>query len=74
MDVQRFSRRLRHLTQEEICTGAISSLNQLLIDKGITSQAELQRYFLEWLRHYKMFCEGCLPDTNHVRVKRRASK
>ena len=47
MDVKRFEKKLKHLTQEEILTGAISSLNMLLFDKGITSEKELQKYGIE---------------------------
>ena len=53
MDVKRFEKKLKHLTQEEILTGAISSLNKLLVDKGIVSANELQKYFLEWLKYWK---------------------
>ena len=63
MDVKRFEKKLKHLTQEEILTGAISSLNMLLFDKGITSEKELQKYFLEWLKYYKA-SSGCMPDKN----------
>lgn len=58
MNVQKFEKKLKGLTQEEILTGAISSLNQLLVDKGVTNKNELQKYFLKWPQYYKASKDG----------------
>jgi len=34
-------------------TASVSSLNKLLADKGLTTEAELQKYFLDWLEKHK---------------------
>jgi hypothetical protein len=54
MDAERFESKIRHLNQEEILTGAISSLNRLLVDKGLIKEDEVQNYFLNWLNQHKL--------------------
>jgi len=34
----------------EILTGAVSSLNKLLVDEHLVSEGNLQTYFMNWLR------------------------
>jgi hypothetical protein len=49
--IEQFEQHIRNLDQTEILSGAISSLNKLLVDKKIVQESELQDYFLEWMRH-----------------------
>ncbi len=49
MKVKNFEKRISHLTQQEILAYSVSSLNKLLVDKGIVTRDELQKYFLEWM-------------------------
>jgi len=53
MDTASFESRVKHLDQQQILTGAVSSLNQLLVDKGIVKPDELQDYFLHWMSELK---------------------
>jgi hypothetical protein len=53
MDIANFESKIKQLDQEQILTGAISSLNKLLVDKGIVKQEELQDYFLDWISRSK---------------------
>jgi hypothetical protein len=53
MDIAEFESKIKQLDQEHILTGAISSLNKLLVDKGIVRQEELQNYFLQWMSESK---------------------
>ena len=50
MTIEQFERHIEDLDQIEIISGAISSLNKLLVDKKIVQTDELQDYFLEWMR------------------------
>lgn len=50
MKTKKFENKIEHLTQIQILSGAVSSLNQLLVDKGIISEKELQKYFKRWMR------------------------
>jgi hypothetical protein len=53
MDIASFESRIKQLDQQQILTGAISSLNKLLVDKGIVKADELQDYFLHWMSELK---------------------
>jgi hypothetical protein len=53
MDIAEFESRIKQLDQQHILTGAISSLNKLLVDKGIVKQEEIQDYFLHWISESK---------------------
>lgn len=53
MRIKDFEKCIKHLSQEEILTGSISSLNELLVQKGIVSRRELQEAFLSWMRQTK---------------------
>jgi hypothetical protein len=53
MDIASFESKIKQLDQEQILTGAVRSLNKLLVDKGIVKEEELQDYFLHWLRESK---------------------
>ncbi len=50
MSTEEFEKRIKHLDQIQILSGAISSLNRLLIDKGLVEEEELQDFFLDWVR------------------------
>ena len=50
MTTKDFQKHIRHLGQTEVLTGAVSSLNKLLVDKHLVSEDDLQTYFLDWLR------------------------
>jgi hypothetical protein len=63
MDIASFESKIKQLDQEQILTGAISSLNKLLVDKGIVKQEELQDYFLHWMNQSK-------PQKKGVRRKK----
>jgi hypothetical protein len=54
MDIVNFESRIKHLDQEQILSGAISSLNKLLVDKGIVKENEIQDYFLHWMSEQKL--------------------
>jgi hypothetical protein len=54
VNIASFESRIKHLEQEEILSGAISSLNKLLVDKGIVKETEIQDYFLHWLSEQKL--------------------
>ncbi len=53
MNIEEFEKQIDHLDQTEILTGAISSLNKLLVDKNLVQEEELQNYLLEWIREHK---------------------
>ena len=53
MDITEFESKIKQFDQQYILTGAISSLNKLLVDKGIVKQEELQDYFLHWMSESK---------------------
>ena len=53
MTPETFEERIRQLDQVEVLTGAISSLNKLLVDKNLATKAELQKYFLDWLKAHR---------------------
>lgn len=52
MKTKNFEKKIKHLSQTQILTGAVSSLNRALVSKGIATEAELQSYFQAWLRNY----------------------
>jgi hypothetical protein len=54
MEVVKFESRIKHLDQEQILSGAISSLNKLLVDKGIIKENEIQDYFFNWMKEHKL--------------------
>ena len=45
--VEVFASRLKELSQEDVVRVAMSSLNKLLVKKGIVTQLELQQSFLD---------------------------
>jgi len=51
--MEQFEQHIKDLDQTEILSGAISSLNKLLVDKKIVQENELQDYFLDWMRERK---------------------
>ena len=53
MKVSKFEKRIQHLSQEAVLTGAVSVLNKLLVQKGIVTKKELQECFLEWMKFVK---------------------
>jgi hypothetical protein len=53
LNIDEFEKQVKDLDQTEILSGAISSLNKLLVDKRIVQEKELQDYFLEWMRDRK---------------------
>lgn len=53
MKAEKFEKKLKGLTQVEVLTGVVAVLNKLLMDKGIVSEAELQRYMSDWLKKYR---------------------
>jgi hypothetical protein len=65
MDIASFESRIKDLDQQEILAGAISSLNKLLVDKGVLRQDEIQEYFLQWMDESK------LPKKKSTRKKTR---
>ena len=42
MQVENFESKVKHLTQSQLLTGAISSLNKFFVDKGVLSEEEIQ--------------------------------
>lgn len=54
MDIEKFEKRIKHLSQTQILSGAISSLNKLLVDKGVVTYTEIQKYFSAWMEEYKL--------------------
>lgn len=52
MKTEKFEKKIKHLSQIEILSGAINALNQLLIDRGFVSEGELQDYFKKWMRQH----------------------
>jgi hypothetical protein len=54
VETKQFEKKIRHLDQIQVITGAISTLNKLLIDKGIVKSEELQSYFADWMREQKL--------------------
>ena len=54
MRIEKFERRIQHLDQTQILSGAINSLNKLLIDKGIAKPEEIQDYFLQWMQEQNL--------------------
>jgi hypothetical protein len=61
--IKNFEKHIRNLRQMEVLTGAVSSLNKLLVDKRLVSEDDLQTYFMNWLR-----------TRNRTRRKQRSSK
>jgi hypothetical protein len=54
MNVLEFERHIRHLDQLQVLTGAINSLNKLLVEKRIVDLDELQSHFLAWLEEHDL--------------------
>jgi len=54
MKIEKFEAKIRNLKQEQLLTGAISSLNKLLVDKGIINEDEIQNYFLNWVSEHHL--------------------
>jgi hypothetical protein len=50
MKTAEFEKKIRHLDQIQVITGAIDTLNKLLVDKGIVKPEELQSYFNSWMQ------------------------
>ena len=50
MNIEQFEQEIEHLDQTEVLSGAISSLNKLLVDKKVVQEEEIQEYFLQWMR------------------------
>jgi len=51
MNIEQFEQHIKDLDQTEVLSGAINALNKLLVDKKIIQEAELQEYFLDWMRN-----------------------
>jgi len=54
MKIEKFERRIQHLDQTQILSGVVSSLNKLLVDKGLAKPEEIQSYFLQWMREQNL--------------------
>lgn len=54
MRATEFQKKISHLDQVEVLTGAVSSMNRLLVDKGVVDAEELQKYFAAWMRQQGM--------------------
>jgi len=54
MKIENFERRIQHLDQTQILSGVVSSLNKLLVDKGLAKPEEIQGYFLQWMREQNL--------------------
>ncbi|MDP3963493.1 MAG: hypothetical protein Q8Q39_03275 [bacterium] len=67
MKVKNFEKNIRHLTQEELLTGGMSSLQKILVAKGITTKEELQAGLLAWMAARP---EGRRQPSMRSRVKR----
>lgn len=52
MKTEKFERKIMGLSQIEILSGAVGSLNRLLVDKGIVSKKELREYFQKRILEY----------------------
>ena len=50
MEVAKFERTIRHLSQEEIAATAISTINKILVKKGIATVDEIQQTFASLMR------------------------
>jgi hypothetical protein len=50
MKTAEFEKKISHLTQEELLTGVVSSLNCILVDKGIIKDIEIQNELLKWMK------------------------
>lgn len=62
-----FETKIKDLDQTEILTGAVSSLNKLLVDKNLATETELKKYFLNWLKTHRR--TKCTSAKNKHRVK-----
>lgn len=75
MKTGKFEKKIRGLGQIEILSGTVNALNQLLVDKEITNEAELQKYFQKWLQKHKSknsFDKMSLEDVENLEAKHTA--
>lgn len=50
MKTEKFEKKIKHLTQVEILSVAVSVINKILFDKGLITQEDLQRLFLNEIK------------------------
>ena len=50
MKTKDFEKHISHLSQEQILTGGLSTINKLLAEKGIVTSEELQLGLLGWVK------------------------
>ena len=50
MKIKHFEKKIKHLTQWEVLSGAVSTLSKILVRKGYVSRSELQSGILEWMK------------------------
>jgi hypothetical protein len=49
VSVKDFEENIKHLSQQQILTAGIDTLNKLLVEKGICTNEELQNGILDWM-------------------------
>ncbi|MEK7503139.1 MAG: hypothetical protein AAB556_01695 [Patescibacteria group bacterium] len=63
------------MSQIQILSGTVSSLNKLLVDRGIVSEYELQDYFQKWMKENsseKFFKDMSLDEVFDLETKHTA--
>lgn len=50
--VKQFQKGVDHLTQEQVLTGGVSAIIELLVAKNIVTYDELQNCFTEWMKKH----------------------
>jgi hypothetical protein len=54
MKTKDFEKHISHLSQEQILNGGVSTLNKLLVEKGLTTPEELQAGLLDWMKKHDL--------------------
>ena len=71
MTERQFMKSIQHLNQVEILSGAVSTLNRLLVDKGVVTDKELQEKFLDWMRRSGLEDKGGAQKSGLIGRKKR---
>lgn len=50
MKTKDFEKHIKHLSQEQVLTGGLGTINKLLVEKGLVTAEELQAGLMDWIK------------------------
>ena len=68
MRIKHFEKKIKHLTQLELVSGAVSVLCKVLVRKGHVSTFELQSGLLEWMKENRLESKK-IPSLKELSLK-----